>query len=113
MESDEGIERYAQGSEAPCTPTREKGVVEEEMSEVGSVRSLQSAQDERTYDGDEQYENEQRVEAMQASAAMEEMSDDGAAHHQVVRHSARRCNTADGERGYSRKFHRREREQQP
>ena len=82
MDSDEGAASDAQGCAAPCTPTREKEVVEEELSEIGSVRSLQNTQDERTYDGDEQYDEGQRVEAMHASAA-EETSNDDATNHQM------------------------------
>ena len=78
MESDEGIERYAQGSEAPCTPTREKAVAEEELSEEGSVRSWQNAQHERTYDGDEPDEDAQRSEEVHASAEAEATNDDDA-----------------------------------
>ena len=58
-------------------------VAEEELSEVGSVRSLQNTQDERTYDGDEQDDEEQHAEAMHASAAVAEWSDDDATNHQL------------------------------
>ena len=111
LESDEGLEQHAQGSEAPCTPTREKAVAEEELSEVGSVRSWQSAQHERTYDGDEPDEDAQRGEAAHASAEMEETNNDDAPGDHAA--TAQEEVQPPTENGYGRKFHRREREQQP